>query len=247
MKRRILLVLSFMLIFALCLAPVAEAKGKQQAITFTLKPEATSEVILDKVECTKLGDRETINVSGHSKADGSETGAYMLEVNSAKGTYKTIKVAPETDLLKAKDKGRVSALYTTYTCWLKLTTVDPVNAPLCYTYQLLTWGTDGWTVQWQDDDFIAYAYHPTKFYTNWYREWYHNYPYYYQYSKTRVRKDGDAQYYNYDWGYDNLITQVYHSQSIWGNANGTWSYYFTWSRWGEDASLLKLLVSHVQS
>jgi len=244
MKKVLVTILAFVLFCGL--TPVASAQ-KISKVKKVLKPEAGSDIVLDRVEYVKDGDLEHISVEGHAPVDGV-TEEFDIDIDPDKGTYKTkresISQAEEIQLLKKstlKNNKDITASATTYYyAWVQAVTDDLPGFDLCATKLRLDWVDYGSTIGYNWSQLTPWAANPSAVGTHWYTEWTRNYNHEYLDGYTRIRKKGEAGYYNWDWGYDNQRTDVDHWVVIYANNNGTYNYYIGWSRSGEDASILDL-------
>ncbi|MDR6551881.1 hypothetical protein [Paenibacillus qinlingensis] len=223
--------------------------------THKLVPESGSAIILTNVEYTELPDNGSkIRITGSGKANEKQT--FKIEINREKGTYKTI---PEERKQEKQDKKSVG-IYSTplvktpllasnetfHSAKVKLLTVDPPQADLCYTQNELNWKTylDG--SYWYNDvtsSYVTYwAANPSTLLTHWFVDNYGG-----SWTKDNNTQDINhnvyGYYHNYDFQDNNLRTDVQQNVTVIGKKFGEFTYDTSAYTYGEYEYLL---THHIQ-
>ncbi|MBS4025841.1 MAG: hypothetical protein KGZ96_09235 [Clostridia bacterium] len=246
-------VILFLIIFSLILIPVASAKEKEKKVK-VLKPESSSEIILDSVTYTENEYGQNVRIIGSRVANGIPEG-YHIQINVEKGTYKTVK--KENPVLLTSDESLSTAklsepsyvnnsfetLSTTYwTAWVQTVTDDPVGEDLVSTKLRLTWADYGTTIGFISNELTTWTAFPSSFGTHWYLDNKTLFDPYLYYENQKLDQQGSARYYNYDFMNTALRTDVGHWIKITTFNNETYSYVVDWGRDGEYWWLLDLDV-----
>jgi hypothetical protein len=219
------------------IAQKGQIKPKKSPVRVELfQPEPTNEVAVDRVEVNwfENGTAEVV-VQGHL-APGQAV-SYDLVVDPKRKTFSTKSKSPH---MKSGLDGDISILATSYTRFVMITTHDPAEVPLAETRDRLTWyvndsGAVYDTITLSD----CSAWNPTSLGTHWFisscigNE---------SYTSSQAYSYIEGDYYNYDgppiFGNDNLPTYVTHRLDLYGSANGSFTYTYSYPVTGEYYWLL---------
>lgn len=263
MGKKILSTLLFITLTIIIPISSAEAQVKQSnqpslpngIISTPLTPDKNSEVILDAVEIKTAPDGTiTIEANG-GPIDGMPMFAYDISIDTRQGTYKTelvplsdVKIYPSQQGSSGDNKDNSENSWSspnnvqplaiapgTYQAKILVQTLDPVFLVLAQTTNYLKWTvSSSGSVQWKSytDGCAGF---PTPLGTHWYvSSCPSNLPYY---RSGIAYNEAAGTYYNWDWGNPNLATYSSHWVSVGGKNDGHCTYSWTYSDWGEDATL----------
>jgi len=226
-----------------------------EIVSTPLTPDKDSEVILDAVNIKTAPDGTiTIEAKG-GHVDGMPAFAYDISIDTRQGTYKT-KLVPLSDVKiyssqqgssgDNKDKSESSwsspnnaqplaIAPGTYEAKILVQTLDPVFFLLAQTTNYLKWTvSSSGSVQWKSYTGGCAGF-TTPLGTHWYvSSCRSNLPYY---QSGIAYNEAAGTYYNWDWGNPNLATYSSHWVKVGGKNDGHCTYSWTYSDWGEDATL----------
>lgn len=124
----------------------------------------------------------------------------------------------------------------TYDVTVALRTRDIPNWTITKTSDRLRWYVyNNGTVYWLYWNVSWYAVNPSPISTHWYISQQNHWGPTYGSGNLNVTKSVYGSYYNYDWGWDHLSTNVAQYVSIQGNNNATYTYSWSHSDSGEDS------------
>ncbi len=225
---------SLILVVVLTLYLASGAYAKQPKTT-RLSADAHCYVQLDQVELVSYSDDEVaVRVKDHVNANEGPM-SFVLEVDPAKNTYKTIK-NEKANLESPIGMDAVELAASTKSRTVRITTMDPAYIDLCKTWLKLTWTYDGSRVTSSSRSKGAWDACPSPLGTDWYLI-YNNYGTFFK-EATYVHTSTNAKHENWDFGVNDKGTWAYHY--IWdcGYGDGSFDYNISFKHTGEGASLL---------
>lgn len=238
------------------------ALGKENKV-MNLHAESGSEIILKKVEYREIEDgKGYITIEGRATADGIIE-AYQIQIDIENGTYitKSLDYNSSKEELAAEEseeeltyEGRDSsensilAAKSYYKGWLRASTEDPVRIETAASKISMSWSEDAdGLLECTSSTFNTWAANPSEFDTHWYKNGQSFPKYKYNSDNSKITQTAWAAYYNYDFGNDDLRTDVKHNMTmIPVNKNigsGQFDYKVTMDKSGESSALLQLNVT----
>ncbi|GED28422.1 hypothetical protein BAG01nite_45240 [Brevibacillus agri] len=234
--------------------------GKENKV-MKLKAEPGSEVILKKVEYRETGDGEgQVTIEGRATADGIIE-AYQIQIDTENGTYitkpldyelsKEEKEEFEAELSYEKGdsiENKLLAAKSYYKGWLRASTEDPVRIETAASKISMSWSEDiDGLLECTSSTFNTWAANPSEFDTHWYKNGQSFPKYTYNSDNSKITQTAWAAYYNYDFGNDNLRTDVKHNMTMIPVnkeiGSGQFDYKVTMDKSGEASALLQLNVT----
>jgi len=205
-----------------------------------------SDKAFKQVEYYSLNNLETLVITGEREA-GSGISVYDIELDLTTQSYTTTQVTGDElqavlDSIANEQDSITNTVKTIYAVGVIVTTLDPVNEPLTETRQKLYWSSDGTYSYFEGRSRSAWAAYPTAFGTHWFINEDKWTELRYLDGNRTVLSSNYASYYNYDFAFNNLRTDVSHAISIEGYRTGSYKIYTTTEKSGEAAFLLKFRV-----
>lgn len=214
-----------------------------------LGPQEGNEVVLKSVMATEW-DNGRVTVTVKDSAPVGANLAYSIDVDLAKGTYKTKLEAPWSDapassppsaptgVTDTQASTAITQSATLYSLTVYVRTDDPYpfDMELARTRHRLIWAADGTSVSgaWNEHECIPK--NPTSIGTHWYTDVCENLGAFWD--SAHAATSGDGQYYNYDFGDPDEATYTLHDMTITGFPTGRSDYTWGWNAWGEYSGFL---------
>ncbi|NRR01137.1 MULTISPECIES: hypothetical protein [Brevibacillus] len=238
------------------------ALGKENKV-MKLDAESGSEIILKKVEYRETGDGEgQVTIEGRATADGIIE-AYQIQIDTENGTYitKPLDYKPSEEELKEEEsekelsndevgssENQLLAAKNYYKGWLRASTEDPVRIETAASKISMSWSEDNdGLLECSSSTFNTWAANPSEFDTHWYKNGQSFPNYKYNSDNSKITQTAWAAYYNYDFGNDDLRTDVKHNMTMIpvnkDIGSGQFDYKVTMDKSGESSALLQLNVT----
>lgn len=246
MSKRYLCIFLSLLMLICFNAPIYASQSEREVIQ--LKPDAQTEKVLSDVNLIIDSDNSiTLNIKGYKEKD-AELESFFIDVDRNTNTYKATKAkGKELDMIlegirknnpSFDSKATSASARGSYSIGVAATTLDPAGLTLCQTYNELYWTANGSTATFQSryQDYFAACPTPPPYNTHWYCS-----SIYWTgliQGTTAITSTNEANYYNYDFMDDSLITNVTHNTLCYGDKNGSGDYWAGSSVSGEYSFLL---------
>lgn len=214
-----------------------------------LKPTPDSVVKFDEVKLLRLRSGDFVVHGSGTYRPGQPPIHVRFTVDPEKGTYKTesLPIGKElASLISSSHAPRrniltLAATRLDHQATMRIVTEDPIQLNLAVTTNILKWYNYSGqsTVYWSGSDpSSCWANPDTPAGTSWGVQYCRKPSPSYNSSHTEVIKYIDAQYYNWDFGSNNLATYAWHWSELRGLAGGRFGFDWETKYSGEGSSLL---------